>query len=250
MLEVKGLTKKYGNELVVENLSFRVNTGEIFGLLGPNGAGKTTALKMITGLVKPDEGIITVCGFDNITNPVEMKKQIGFIPDDLNLYDYLTGREYIEFMADLWEIPSEECLECTEKLLPLLNLEYKFDHFIKTYSKGMQQKIALLGALVHKPKILILDEPLTGLDPESSKLIKDYLKGYVREGNCIIFSTHILEVAEKLCDRLLIINKGRVVGLGTLSQLRETARAGNNSLEDIFLELTRSSKDKGNNYNQ
>lgn len=247
MLKVCGLTKKLGSNIVVNNLSFEVSDGEIFGLLGPNGAGKTTTLKMLVGLLKPDKGSVYLDSIDSFKEQVAFKKKLAYIPDSANLYDNLTGREYAYFIARLWDVSKQEVQERFDELVQLFDLGDKIDNFINTYSKGMSQKISLLAALLHKPRILILDEPLTGLDPESSKCIKDYLQNYALQGNSIIFSTHILEVAEKVCQRILIINKGEAVAIGDLKQLQEISCAGNRDLEDIFLILTRKTEANLNN---
>ncbi|AEI45613.1 ABC transporter ATP-binding protein [Paenibacillus mucilaginosus] len=238
LLEVNGLQKKWGEKRVIHDVSFEVHAGEVFGILGPNGAGKTTTLKIITGLLRPDEGKCLFEGNDMAVKSLEVKRNIGYISDASNLYENLTGREYVQFMARLWDVRQTDYLAGFEELVPLLGLEEKIDQFIRTYSKGMKQKAALLGALIHRPQLLILDEPLTGLDPESNRQIKDYLKQYAKLGNSIIFSTHILEAAEKLCNRILIMKEGRSIAVGTIEELRRHTVSDDLDLEDIFLALT------------
>lgn len=245
MLKVEGLKKTYGDTLVVNNLGFTVNRGEIFGIIGSNGAGKTTTLKMIAGLLNYDEGKIHLEDDDISQSLNKVKRKIAFISDNLNLYENLTGREYVSFIGQLYDIPKYDRENFLNELLPIMNLEKKIDDFIKTYSKGMKQKIALLGALIHKPKLLILDEPLTGLDPDSSFLIKEYFKTFIKNGNSIIFSTHILDVAERLCNRILIIHNGNLIASGTIEELNKMINEKGVTLEELYIKITKNNKLKG-----
>lgn len=238
MIDIRNVSKSYNKGLVkaVDNLSLSVGKGEIFGFLGPNGAGKTTTIKMIVGLLNPDEGSILINGTDIGKNALEAKKSIGYVPDDPNMYERLTGTEYLNFMADVYQVPAEERRQRIEHYLEMFELSDAASDLIKSYSHGMKQKIALTGALIHDPAVWILDEPMVGLDPKSAHLLKEEMRKHCDNGNTVFFSTHILEVAEKLCDRIGIINKGKLIAIGTMEELRH----GDNkdSLENIFLELT------------
>lgn len=238
MIEISNVSKSYNKGAVkaVDNLNLKVAKGEIFGFLGPNGAGKTTTIKMIIGLLNPDEGSIMINGADIRKNAIEAKKNIGYVPDNPNLYERLTGTEYLNFMADVYQVPAQQRRERIEHFLDMLELKDAAADLIKSYSHGMKQKIALTGALIHNPAVWILDEPMVGLDPKSAHLLKEQMREHCDKGNTVFFSTHILEVAEKLCDRIGIIHKGRLIASGTMNELRQ----GDNreSLENIFLELT------------
>ncbi|MCQ6277178.1 ABC transporter ATP-binding protein [Bacillus sp. V3B] len=242
MLNVSNISKSYGSIPILKEISFNIFRGEILGLLGPNGAGKTTTLSILSGLIKPDKGCVSL---NNIQEPNEYKSQMGFVSDGLDPYDYLTGREYVTFMGELRGVLSNQIDHFIFDLSHLLSLESKIDTLIKTYSKGMRKKIALMGALVHNPALLILDEPFTGLDPDSIKSIKDYLEIFTQNGNSIIFSTHILEVAEKLCDRLLIIESGKCIASGSIEELRKQNSSlsdNTHSLEEVFHFLTHTNR--------
>lgn len=238
MIEITNLSKSYnkGNIKAVDNLSFNVKGGEIFGFLGPNGAGKTTTVKMMVGLLNADKGEIKIKDYDIKTHPLEVKKNIGYVPDNPDVYERLTGIEYLNFMADVYKVPIEVRTERIEKFLNMFNLTDAASDLIKSYSHGMKQKIVLTGALLHDPAVWILDEPMVGLDPKSSHLLKEQMKKHCEKGNTVFFSTHVLEVAEKLCDRIGIIHKGKLIAIGTMEELRQGDNA--DSLENIFLELT------------
>jgi ABC-2 type transport system ATP-binding protein len=232
----QGLRKVYGQHLAVKNVDLVVNQGEIVGFLGPNGAGKTTTLKMLTGLLKPTEGTAAIMGHNIQTDPVRAKSQFGYVPDTPNLYGKLSGWEYLRFMARLYRVPFDLAERRSGELLRIFDLSEAATDMIEGYSHGMQQKMALAGALVHDPKVLFLDEPTVGLDPRSARLIKDLLMQLKSRGVAVFFSTHILEIAERMCDRVMIINNGEIVAAGTLEQLR--GLRGQGSLEDIFLSVT------------
>lgn len=239
MLELYDVTKAYQEDIAVNQISFRVKKGIIYGVLGPNGAGKTTLLSMIVGLLKADKGKILLEGMDSQDDSIEYKKRIGFVPDPVNLYDYLTGREYIEFLANLRDVPKDMQNEQISRLTRIFRLEHKIDHFIKTYSKGMRQKVAIIAALVHKPKLLVLDEPFSGLDPNALKEMKEYLQEYVKSGNSILFSTHILEIVENLCEELMIIKQGNIVTAGNMKGIKSKLELSEDAaLEDIFYQTT------------
>jgi ABC-2 type transport system ATP-binding protein len=237
LIEAVHLSKKFGEKTAVDDASFQVRAGEIFGFLGPNGAGKTTTLKMLVGLLKPTTGTARIAGFDIQTQPLQAKAASGYVPDEPNLYSKLSGRELLHFIGDLYQLESGQVARRTDELLRLFDLSAAADDLIDSYSHGMQQKISLAAALLHDPKVLILDEPTVGLDPKSARLIKDILRQIAERGAAIMLSTHILEIAERMCDRIGIINRGQLIAVGTLEELR-TPGKGETSLEDIFLELT------------
>lgn len=237
LIESRELVKKYGEKIAVDGVSFEVAAGEIFGFLGPNGAGKTTTIKMIVGLLKPTSGSVRVAGFDVQSEPLLAKASCGYVPDEPNLYPKLSGRELLRFVGSLYRLPPEQVRRRTDELLRLFELAQAGDDTIDSYSHGMQQKTALAAALVHDPRVLVLDEPTVGLDPRSARLIKDLLRQMADRGAAVFLSTHILEIAERMCDRIGIINQGRLIAVGTMDQLRSLS-AGQTSLEDIFLNLT------------
>lgn len=238
MIKIENLSKSYkkGSVKAVDNLNLEVKPGEIFGFLGPNGAGKTTTIKLIVGLLNPDSGKIVINGHDNQKDPIKSKLNIGYVPDNPDIYEKLTGLEYLNFMADVYRVSKEDRTKRIEYFLEMFGLTDAAADLIKSYSHGMRQKIVLTGALLHDPDLWVLDEPLVGLDPKSAHLLKELMRQHCDKGNSVFFSTHVLEVAEKLCDRIAIINKGKIVAIGTLDELRQ----GENSdtLENIFLELT------------
>ena len=245
LIETQNLFKRYGEKTAVEDVSFSVHAGEIFGFLGPNGAGKTTTIKMIVGLLQPTSGIIKVAGYDVQKQSLQAKAVNGYVPDEPNLYPKLTGRELLRFVGDLYNIERQQIERRSEELLRLFDLAQAGDDTIDSYSHGMQQKTALAAALVHDPKILILDDPTVGLDPKSARLIKDILRQMANRGAAVFLSTHIMEIAERMCDRIGIINRGRLIAVGTMDELRQSAADSNQeqtangaSLEDIFLSLT------------
>ncbi|MDR1092887.1 MAG: ABC transporter ATP-binding protein [Clostridiales bacterium] len=238
MLQIENLSKQYANSGVyaVENLNLTVNPGEIFGFLGPNGAGKTTTIKMVTGILPYRYGRIAVAGADVRQNPIEAKKNIGYVPDSGVVYDKLSGAEYLNFMADVYGVPVAARRDKIGALLETFNLQDAVGNQIRGYSHGMKQKIVVIGALLHDPKLWVLDEPLTGLDPQSSFDLKRMMRKHCEVGNTVFFSTHVLEVAEKLCDRIGIVNKGRLVFIGSMKDIKEWKR--DESLEQVFLEVT------------
>lgn len=239
LIESQNLVKRYGEKVAVDEVNFTVHGGEIFGFLGPNGAGKTTTIKMIVGLLQPTSGTVKVGGFDVQTQPLRAKSINGYVPDEPNLYARLSGREMLRFVGDLYNLPRQQVDRRIDELLKMFNLSEAGDDTIDSYSHGMQQKITLAAALVHDPKVLVLDEPTVGLDPKSARLIKDILRQLADRGAAIFLSTHILEIAERMCDRIGIINKGRLIAMGTMDELRTlNSTEGGASLEDIFLSLT------------
>ena len=239
MIELSGLTKTYnrGQVKAVDALDLSVRAGEVFGFLGPNGAGKTTTIKMMVGLLRPDRGSIRMAGYDLAGSPLEVKRRLSYVPDNPDIYQRLTGIEYLNFLADVYRVKAEERQERIPHLLELFALTRVVADPIKSYSHGMRHKIVLVGALLHDPMIFIMDEPMVGLDPRSAHHFKEILRDRCAHGRTVFFSTHILEVAEKLCDRIGIIHKGKLIALGTMDELRDQAR-DKESLEQIFLELT------------
>jgi ABC-2 type transport system ATP-binding protein len=238
LIKTRHLVKRYGDKVAVKDVNFQVQGGEIFGFLGPNGAGKTTTIKMIVGLLQPTSGTIKVDGFDVQTHPLQAKASSGYVPDTPNLYAKLTGRELLRFVGDLYGLDRSQVARRIEELLRVLELTAAADDTVDSYSHGMQQKTSLAAALVHDPRVLVLDEPTVGLDPRSARLIKDILRQLADRGAAVMLSTHILEIAERMCDRIGIINKGELVAIGTMDELRNLGQSGETSLEDIFLGLT------------
>ena len=239
MIEIIEVSKSYnrGSVKAVDNINLTINNGEIFGFLGPNGAGKTTLIKMITGILNADSGTIKINGKDISQEPIDAKMQFGFVPDDPNIFARLTGLEYLTFMADMYMVPTENRLGLTQKLLERFEMGTTAGDTIQSYSHGMKQKIVVIGALLHNPPVWILDEPMTGLDPRSSFDLKEMMREHADSGKTVFFSTHVLDVAEKVCDRLAIINKGRLILSGSMQEIREHLQE-NQSLENLFLELT------------
>jgi len=240
LLSIQGVSKTYrgGTRPAVDDLSLEVRAGEIFGFLGPNGAGKTTTIKMIVGLLRADRGAIVVNGHDVAKEPVAAKADIGYVPDNPDLYNRLTGIEYLNLVADVFGVSRDERRRRISELLEVFELESAVRDIIQSYSHGMKQKLALIGALLHEPRVFILDEPMVGLDPKASRLFKDMMRNHCDKGHTVFFSTHILEVAERLCDRVGIINRGRLIACGSVEDLRERRKQADETLEDIFLELT------------
>ena len=235
-VQAQNLRKVYGKLEAVADATFTLQPGEIVGFLGPNGAGKTTTIKLLTGLLEPTAGRAVILGHDIQKEPIAAKASFGYVPDTPNLYGKLTGWEFLKFMARLYRVPQDRAEHRARELLRLLQLSDAATDLLEGYSHGMQQKIAIAAALIHDPKVLFLDEPTVGLDPKSARLIKDILGQLRDRGTAIFFSTHILEIAERMCDRVMIINQGRIIASGTLAELRGGGAAG--SLEDIFLALT------------
>jgi ABC-2 type transport system ATP-binding protein len=236
----QNLRKTYGKHEAVKNVTISIQPGEIVGFLGPNGAGKTTTMKMLTGLLQPTSGTASIAGHDVQKEPVRAKAAFGYVPDTPNLYGKLNGWEFLRFIARLYRVPKEQAERRANELLRLFELSEAASDLIEGYSHGMQQKTALAAALIHNPQVLFLDEPTVGLDPRSARVIKDLLGQLSDRGTAVFFSTHILEIAERMCDRVLIINKGEIIADGNIDSLRaRDGRMGSDdSLEDIFISLT------------
>lgn len=238
MISIQNVIKSYnGNYKAVDNLNLEVSDGEIYGLLGPNGAGKTTTIKMITGVIAPTKGNIEINGVDISKNPIKAKKQFGYVPDNPDMFLRLTGIEYLNFMADIYGVSKEDRSERIKNMSKKFGMESALADKIQAYSHGMRQKIILIGVMIHKPKVWILDEPMTGLDPKSAFTLKEMMREHADAGNTVIFSTHVLEVAEKICDKVAIINKGQLIFNGTLNDMHDKFKE-NESLEEMFLEMT------------
>jgi len=237
-VDIRNVTKRYNEIVAVNNMNLTIGTGEIFALLGPNGSGKSTTLKMLMGLVQPTPGAISVLGLDVLKDPVAVKQQVGYVPESPNIYEFLTGIEYLDFIADIYGVPTAEKKQRITEYLKALQLEGREGDMINSYSDGMKKKISLISAFLHKPKLLILDEPLNALDPRSARIVKDLLHELKAQGVTTILSTHVLEIAEALCDRIAIMYQGNILALGTMNELRSRASMPNSGLEDIFLRLT------------
>jgi len=235
--EIIGLVKKFGPTTAVDQLSLKVPTGMLYGFLGVNGAGKTTTLRMISGLVRPDAGQIRVCGIDAVADSQRAKQPLAYIPDDPVLYGKLNPMEHLEFVAALWNVDPVIARARAQELLERLSLWDRRHEWIESYSRGMKQKIALASALIHTPKLILLDEPLTGLDASAARLVKDILLEFLHQGGSVILTTHILEVAERLAERIGIMSGGKLIAEGTMAQLRSHSGQATGSLEEIFLQL-------------
>jgi ABC-2 type transport system ATP-binding protein len=236
-LSVRALVKKFGEKAAVDRLDLELRRGELYALLGPNGAGKTTTLRIVAGLLKPDAGEVGVFGIDALADPASAKRMIAWLPDEPMLYDKLTAWEFLEFVAGLWGVKAKVAQERAEELLRLLDLWEDRNQRCEGFSRGMKQKTVLAGALIHDPKLLMLDEPLTGLDAAIARQVKDLLQARARAGATVILTTHILDVAERVADRIGIIQHGRLLAEGTLDQLRARAGAEHSTLEDVYLHL-------------
>jgi len=238
VVELKNVTKRYDAILAVDHLNLTLGSGEIFGLLGPNGSGKSTTLKMLLGLVQPDEGAVTVLGVSVQQDPVAVKRMVGYIPEAPRLYEFLTGIEYLDFIGDVYGMQPEDKKNRINEYLKALQLEGREGDMINSYSEGMKQKVALISAFLHRPKLLIMDEPLNALDPRSARIVKDFLQELKRQGVTAILSTHVLEIAQAMCDRIGIMYQGKLQALGNMDELRQMSKLPDSGLEDIFLKLT------------
>ena len=237
MIKIQNVSKSYKKGTkVIENIDLEIKNGEIFGFIGQNGAGKTTTIKMMTGILEIDEGDIFIDGKSITNEPIEAKMNLGLVPDSPDMFLKFKGIEYLNFIADCYNVSKEDRTQKIEKLAKEFEIYDELDNKIESYSHGMRQKIVIIGVLLHNPQNWILDEPITGLDPKSSFNLKELMKKHASEGNTVFFSTHILEIAEKLCDRIAIINKGKIVFVGTLDELRKKY-GEENSLEEIFLKI-------------
>ncbi len=238
MMQFQGVVKRYGKFTAVKGLDLDVHRGEIFGFLGPNGAGKTTTIRMAAGVLRPTEGTVLIGGEDIAKTPETAKAKTGYIPDRPYLYEKLSGGEFLRFVAGLWGREGQEVEDRADRLLELFQLTDWKDELVESYSHGMRQKLLISSALIHQPELIVVDEPMVGLDPRSARLLKELLRTFVDAGGTVFLSTHTLEVAEVLCDRIAIINEGEIIALGTMDELRAQADAGGAHLEEIFLKVT------------
>lgn len=239
MIVLSKLTKRYGDFTAVDEIDLHIRAGEIFGLLGPNGAGKTTTLRMIAGILEPDSGCVRIAGNDIVKEPLAARRVMGFVPDRPFVYEKLTGAELLRFTAGLFGQSGPDVERRIDELLGLWDLLPWRDQLVESYSHGMRQKLIISSALIHQPDVLVIDEPLVGLDPRSARLLKDLLRSYADGGGTVLLSTHTLELAETLCDRLAVVDRGRVVAGGTMADLRRAAAAEDAGLEEVFLKITR-----------
>lgn len=236
MIELKNISKAYlKNKNIIENLNLTIKNGEIFGFLGPNGAGKTTTIKMITGIIKPSNGEVYIDGISIKEKPLEAKKNFSYVPDSPDMFLSLTGNEYLNFMADMYDIPLKIRTERINNFAMQFEIIENLDQRILEYSHGMRQKIVLIGALLNDSNNLILDEPMVGLDPKAAYVLKKIMREYANANKTVLFSTHVLEIAEKICDRVCIINKGEIIAIGTIDEIKQ--KFNNGTLENIFLEI-------------
>jgi ABC-2 type transport system ATP-binding protein len=236
--KLTGVSKRYVDVTAVDYLDLEVKKGEIFGLLGPNGSGKSTILKMMLGLVKPDSGSVNILGINVEDDPVAVKRKVGYVPESPRIYEFLTGVELLDFTGDVYGMTPDEKKKRIEEFLGAFDLEGREGDMISSYSEGMKQKVVIISALMHRPELLLFDEPLSGLDPKSARIVKDLLRELASQGVTTIMSTHVLEIAQAMCDRIAIMYNGRLLALGTMRELRQRARMPDSGLEDIFLKLT------------
>jgi ABC-2 type transport system ATP-binding protein len=238
VIRLNALTKRYGKFTAVDGIDLDVPRGELFGLLGPNGAGKTTSIRMIAGILRPTSGTVTVGGIDIQARPLEAKARLGYIPDRPFVYDKLTGGEFLRFAAALYGMQGPAVERRIDELLELFELTAWKHELTESYSHGMRQKLIIAGALVHRPEVIVVDEPMVGLDPKSARLLKELFRQFVSRGGTVLMSTHTMEIAEVMCDRIAIVFRGKIAAQGTMAELREQTASGDMSLEDLFLKLT------------
>ncbi len=244
MIRIQGLAKRYGRFDAVREIDLHVRKGEVFGFLGPNGAGKTTTIKMVAGLLKPSAGTVHIDGIDTAVDPVGAKRRIGYIPDHPYLYERLTGEEFLAFVGGIFGMQDDDVASRSAELLRFFGLGHFGGELVEGYSHGMKQRLTLAAALLHRPPLLVVDEPMVGLDPAGAKLIKGVFRRMAEAGQTVFLSTHTLEVAEAICDRVAIINEGRIATLGTVDELKALHLTGGGNLEDVFLELIGSPEDR------
>jgi ABC-2 type transport system ATP-binding protein len=237
-VKLANVSKSYSDVTAVDHLDLEVKRGEIIGLLGPNGSGKSTTLKMILGLVKADSGSIDVLGINVSDDPMAVKKHLGYVPEAPRVYEFLTGLEFLDFAGDIYGMKLDEKKKRIDEFLKALNLEGRERDMISAYSEGMKQKVIIISAIMHKPELLIMDEPITSLDPKSARIVKDLLRRLASQGVTTIMSTHVLEIAQAMCDRIAIMHDGQLLALGTMDELRRMAKLPESGLEDVFLKLT------------
>ena len=238
MIRIEGLTKAYGKFVAVDNIDLHVPRGELFGFLGPNGAGKTTTMRIVAGIMRPTRGQVWLGGDNVITHPNQAKQRLGFIPDRPFVYDKLTGAEFLRFVAGLYGQDGDTVERRIAELLEVFELTSWQDELVEAYSHGMRQKLIISSALIHRPECIVVDEPMVGLDPKAARLLKDIFRQFVEKGGTILMSTHTLEIAEAMCDQIAIIQHGKIIAAGTVNDVRRQHKAGDASLEELFLKLT------------
>jgi ABC-2 type transport system ATP-binding protein len=238
MIRLTGLTKKYGKFTAVDGIDLEIRRGELFGFLGPNGAGKTTTMRMIAGILQPTSGRIEIAGDDLAADPIRAKSRLGFIPDRPYVYDKLTGAEFLRFVAALYGQDGEPVERRMDELLELFELVPWKDELVESYSHGMRQKLIISSALLHRPEVIVVDEPMVGLDPKGQKFLKELFRAFVERGGTVLMSTHTLDMVEEMCDRIGIINQGRILACGTMAEIRLQTRSGDARLEELFLRMT------------
>ncbi len=238
MLSLRGVTKRYGGFTAVAGLDLDIPAGTLFGFLGPNGAGKTTTMKMVVGLIRPSAGSVHVGGQDVAQHPLAARRIIGYVPDRPHVYERLSALEYMYFIGSLYSLPRAEVLPRSEQLLTLFGLGHKRDHLVESFSHGMKQRLVMASVLLHRPRLLVVDEPMVGLDPQGARLLKDVLRAEVAQGLTVMLSTHTLEVADEVCDEVAVIHKGRLVARGAPAALKAQAGVAGDTLERVFLTLT------------
>ncbi|MGE0439615.1 MAG: ABC transporter ATP-binding protein [Gemmatimonadales bacterium] len=238
MIQLTQLTKRYGKFTAVDSISLEIPRGTLYGLLGPNGAGKTTTMRMIAGILRPTSGTVTVADYDVVKQPMEAKQRLGFIPDRPFVYDKLTGAEFLRFVAGLYGQSGPDLDHRIDELLELFELAPWKHELTESYSHGMRQKLIISSALVHRPEVIVVDEPMVGLDPKSARLLKDLFRAFVNRGGTVLMSTHTLEIAEVMCDQIGIVFGGKIAVAGTMAEIREQTASGDASLEELFLKLT------------
>lgn len=238
IISLINISKSYGSFLALKSTNFEVFKGELFGLLGPNGAGKTTMIRILTDIIRPTSGQVTIGGYELLTEPAKAKSLIGFVPDRPYLYEKLTPIEYLDFMGGLYRVAHDKVLERGEKMLRMFDLWERRNELIESFSHGMKQKVAMSAAVIHEPDILIVDEPTVGLDPKSVRLVKNFFLDFASSGKTVFLTTHTLSVAQDLCHRIAILQQGEVIALGTMQELQQKADTANNNLEEVFLKLT------------
>jgi ABC-2 type transport system ATP-binding protein len=236
---LRSVSKSFGEIRAVRDLDLEIGSGSVYGLLGPNGSGKSTVMRMIIGLVRPDSGSISVCGVDTGRDPMAVKRLVGYVPEEPRMYEYLTGFEYLDFIGDVYGLEREAKEARIEELLAAFGLEGREHDMISGYSHGMKQKTAIIGAILHRPRLLVFDEPLSGLDPKSARIVKDLVHRLAGEGVTTVFSTHVMEIADAVCDRVCVLYGGEKVAEGAPGELRELAEMPDSTLEEVFLTLTK-----------
>ncbi len=237
-VRLTNVTKRYGDLTAVNNLSLEIRKGEVLGLLGPNGSGKSTSMKMMLGLIPPTEGTVNVLGYDVARDPIEVRRRVGYVPESPRVYEFLTALEFLDLTGDIYGMTPEAKKARIREFVSAFDLEGREGDIISSYSDGMKQKVAIISALMHRPEFLIMDEPLRGLDPKSAKIVKDLLHELAGQGITTVISTHVMEIAQAMCDRIAIIYHGDLLALGTMDEIRESAKMPGSGLEDIFLKLT------------